>query len=202
MQGDQVDEFQRLCEVQSDKATIEITSRYKGKVAQTLYVPGDIIKVFLPLQTLIETLRFMNLDLHGYWVKTCWLDYWLMFQLQVGETLLKMTVEDFQAPARPGERLDSLKSIDSEQNKQNIGGVLSTPTVRDLAKQYGVNINDILGTGNDGRVLKDDILKYATEKGIIEDSSKTSTADIRHESCSYASAGVEQNYEDKTVSLR
>jgi pyruvate/2-oxoglutarate dehydrogenase complex dihydrolipoamide acyltransferase (E2) component len=31
--------------VQSDKATIEITSRYKGKVAQFLYVPGDIVKV-------------------------------------------------------------------------------------------------------------------------------------------------------------
>jgi 2-oxoisovalerate dehydrogenase E2 component (dihydrolipoyl transacylase) len=30
--------------VQSDKATIEITSRYKGKVAQFLYVPGDIVK--------------------------------------------------------------------------------------------------------------------------------------------------------------
>lgn len=44
-QGDQVEEFQPLCEVQSDKATIEITSRYKGKVAQMLYVPGDIVKV-------------------------------------------------------------------------------------------------------------------------------------------------------------
>ena len=45
-QGDEVDEFQPLCEVQSDKATIEITSRYKGRVAQTLYISGDIVKVF------------------------------------------------------------------------------------------------------------------------------------------------------------
>lgn len=46
-QGDQVEEFQPLCEVQSDKATIEITSRYKGEVSQILYVPGDIVKVTL-----------------------------------------------------------------------------------------------------------------------------------------------------------
>lgn len=44
-QGDQVEEFQPLCEVQSDKATIEITSRYRGTVAHILYVPGDIVKV-------------------------------------------------------------------------------------------------------------------------------------------------------------
>lgn len=46
-QGEEVDEFQRLCAVQSDKATIEITSRYKGKVSQILHVPGDIVKVIL-----------------------------------------------------------------------------------------------------------------------------------------------------------
>lgn len=44
-QGDKVEEFQPLCEVQSDKATIEITSRYKGEVSQILYTPGDIVKV-------------------------------------------------------------------------------------------------------------------------------------------------------------
>ncbi|TKW12181.1 hypothetical protein SEVIR_5G020400v4 [Setaria viridis] len=44
-EGDQVDEFQPLCEVQSDKATIEITSRFKGKVHQIHFGPGDIVKV-------------------------------------------------------------------------------------------------------------------------------------------------------------
>ena len=135
-------------------------------------------------------------------MKLHWFDNWLLFELQVGETLLKVTVEEFQAQAQPVEGLDSVKSIDSEHSKQNIGGVLSTPAVRDLANQYGVNINNVLGTGKDGRILKDDIFKYAVEKGIIEDSSTTSTADIRHENCPYASAGVGLNYEDKTLSLR
>lgn len=45
MQGDQVEEFQPLCEVQSDKATIEITSRYRGKISHILHGPGDIVKV-------------------------------------------------------------------------------------------------------------------------------------------------------------
>lgn len=45
IQGDQVEEFQRLCEVQSDKATIEITSRYSGRVCNILHSPGNIVKV-------------------------------------------------------------------------------------------------------------------------------------------------------------
>lgn len=52
LQDDEVEEFQPLCEVQSDKATIEITSRYKGKVVQMLHVPGDIVKVHLNLYKL------------------------------------------------------------------------------------------------------------------------------------------------------
>lgn len=44
-EGDTVEEFQKICDVQSDKATIEITSRYSGKIHQILFVPGDIIKV-------------------------------------------------------------------------------------------------------------------------------------------------------------
>lgn len=50
--GDEVEEFQPLCEVQSDKATIEITSRYKGKVSKTLHVPGDIVKVNIKLSVI------------------------------------------------------------------------------------------------------------------------------------------------------
>ncbi|KAF4355648.1 lipoamide acyltransferase component of branched-chain alpha-keto acid dehydrogenase complex, mitochondrial [Cannabis sativa] len=171
-EGDQVEEFQPLCEVQSDKATIEITSRYEGRVAEMFYNPGDIVKV--------------------------------------GETLLKMLVEDLSVPTQKSEDIKSAESIqwiESEQNKQSIGGVISTPAVRDLAKQYDININDVIGTGKNGRVLKDDILKYAVEKGQIEDSSASSSSDSEHtlgESESHADAadGIGPNYEDKIVTLR
>ncbi|EXC03949.1 Lipoamide acyltransferase component of branched-chain alpha-keto acid dehydrogenase complex [Morus notabilis] len=168
-EGENVDEFQPLCEVQSDKATIEITSRYKGKVARIFYVPGDIVKV--------------------------------------GETLLKMAVEEFQVQTHSGKDFESIEATDTDKKEHNADGVLSTPAVRGLAKQYGVNINDVLGTGKGGRVLKDDLLKYAVEKGILEDSSSSSCADCEHvlgghESYVHASAGVGQNYEDQTVSLR
>jgi 2-oxoisovalerate dehydrogenase E2 component (dihydrolipoyl transacylase) len=43
--GDSVKSFDRICEVQSDKATVEITSRYAGKIAAVHHKEGEIVKV-------------------------------------------------------------------------------------------------------------------------------------------------------------
>ncbi|KAL3583021.1 hypothetical protein D5086_017353 [Populus alba] len=169
-EGDQVEEFQPLCEVQSDKATIEITSRYKGKVAQFLYVPGDIVKV--------------------------------------GESLLKMVVQGAQVPTQKQDVSENFVSHYSGVNKCKTGGVLSTPAVRHLGKQYDINLNDVHGAGKDGRVLKEDILRHAILKGIIKDSIGIENADSRdqflkgEEDHSYVPAELGSQHGDKKVPLR
>lgn len=47
--GDSIQQFDKICEVQSDKATVEITSRYDGTISKLHYAPGDIAKVGSPL---------------------------------------------------------------------------------------------------------------------------------------------------------
>lgn len=97
---------------------------------------------------------------------------------------------------------------DSELRKTKIGATLSTPAVRNFAKQLGVNIEDVLGTGEEGRVLKDDIVNFATRQGILKESSASLSAssheqliegDQKFQEVSYAS-GLE--YEDTTMPLR
>ncbi|EOD19118.1 3-methyl-2-oxobutanoate dehydrogenase, partial [Emiliania huxleyi CCMP1516] len=47
--GDTVDQFDRICEVQSDKATVEISSPYVGTIESLEYEVGSIAKVGTPL---------------------------------------------------------------------------------------------------------------------------------------------------------
>ncbi|PSR92571.1 Lipoamide acyltransferase component of branched-chain alpha-keto acid dehydrogenase [Actinidia chinensis var. chinensis] len=173
-EGDEIEEFQPLCEVQSDKATIEITSRYKGRVSQIVHVPGDIVRV--------------------------------------GETLLKMAVGELLVAAQTSENFENMKSVSSEicnsnsessvLKKASIGGVLSTPAVRNLAKQYGVDISDVNGSGKDGRVIREDVLKYASNKGIAQEALTSSSDSSEEKECPHVSAEHGWDCEDKTVVLR
>ncbi|KAF5737007.1 lipoamide acyltransferase [Tripterygium wilfordii] len=175
-EGEIIEEFQPLCEVQSDKATIEITSRHKGTVSELLYIPGDIVKV--------------------------------------GETLVKMVVGGSHCPRQSSDspEIDLHKKENNvsapEQNKTSVGGVLSTPAVRHFAEQYGIMINDIHGSGKDGRVLKEDVQKYAIQKGLIKDPSATVFMESEKQFLGgenedpYVSAEVKRHYDDKFIPLR
>lgn len=44
-EGDTVAEFHQICEVQSDKAAVEITSQYAGIIRELLHQPGDMVQV-------------------------------------------------------------------------------------------------------------------------------------------------------------
>ena len=54
-------EFDHLCEVQSDKASVEITSQYEGTVRRLLHTEGDIVQVWICLFTLFHLSNALQL---------------------------------------------------------------------------------------------------------------------------------------------
>nr|KAJ0213913.1 hypothetical protein LSAT_V11C400164060 [Lactuca sativa] len=94
--------------------------------------------------------------------------------IKVGETLLQLVVEDSAVPfndsdasvVSDGSKFDEHKL---ELRKSHANDNLSTPVVRSLAKQHGIDLADVTGSGKHGRILKEDVLKYGVEKGIVDD---------------------------------
>ncbi|XP_076894570.1 lipoamide acyltransferase component of branched-chain alpha-keto acid dehydrogenase complex, mitochondrial-like [Bidens hawaiensis] len=167
-EGDEVEEYQRLCEVQSDKATIEITSRYQGRVVQFLHVPGDIVKV--------------------------------------GETLLSISVDDSQVPSdnvnqssptsHPIEPINESSELKKTQESETLS--LTTPAVRNLAKQHSIDVNDVPGTGKHGRIQKEDVLNYVAS---LKNEPSSVEPTLEAEQIIQPMAN-ESLYQDKTLPIR
>ncbi|KAG4929353.1 hypothetical protein AAZX31_17G027200 [Glycine max] len=194
-EGDYVEDFQPLCEVQSDKATIEITSRYKGKISNILYVPGDIVKVGETLlKILVDESTFPSgIPCDSENAKSPDTD-----QTLVNESVFTTVIDDS----------DNGKLIDSDPGKGRQTGVSSTPAVRSLAKQHGIDITEICGTGKDGRILKEDVLNFSVKKGIIKNPSTVLQSDSGEQlqgaegyNCNVATKSYRPS-EDRTLPLR
>ncbi|XP_043858485.1 lipoamide acyltransferase component of branched-chain alpha-keto acid dehydrogenase complex, mitochondrial [Dromiciops gliroides] len=129
-EGDTVSQFDSICEVQSDKASVTITSRYDGIIRKLYYAVDQIALVGKPLVD-IET------------------------------EALKDSEEDVvETPA----------VFHDEHTHQEIKGhkTLATPAVRRLAMENNIKLSEVVGTGKDGRILKEDILNYlAKQTGAI-----------------------------------
>ncbi len=133
-EGDTVAQFDSICEVQSDKASVTITSRYDGVIKKIHYDIDDIARVGNPL-----------------------------VDIQVAsETKQDFENGDTSASDSESDREDDVtQSIGkSTQDGANSAKVLATPAVKRLAMENNISLVDVTGTGKDGRVLKEDMLKH------------------------------------------
>ncbi|KAK1786542.1 hypothetical protein P4O66_002991 [Electrophorus voltai] len=131
-EGDRVSQFDSICEVQSDKASVTITSRYEG-VVRKLYYDVDAVAL-------------------------------------VGSPLVDIETETVQADGAPEEDVVETPAVSHEHTHQEIKGLKTqaTPAVRRLAMENNIKLSEVVGTGKDGRILKEDILNFlAKQTGAI-----------------------------------
>ncbi|KAF2221124.1 2-oxoacid dehydrogenases acyltransferase-domain-containing protein [Elsinoe ampelina] len=150
--GARVEQFDKICEVQSDKTATDITSPFDGVIKKLHYEADDMAIVGKPLvdidiQSDISPADEAKLGGAGGAAS------------KEGEKVGKSgSTPDVVAEATPTDTT-STRGLPSRNNGQHKS--LATPAVRHLSKELNVRIEDVEGTGKDGRVTKEDVHKFA-----------------------------------------
>ena len=162
-EGDTIEQFQNICEVQSDKATVEITSRYDGVITKVHYEVGELAQVGTPL---------IDIEVEGEVNQPPSSAASTPSPPKKAEPAVEpppKVVQDVQ-PASPPVAAIVSDPVVAERPAGD--KVLATPAVRRLAKEHSVDISAILGTGKNGRVTKSDLLMFVQDKRTQHHSQK------------------------------
>lgn len=199
--GQTVEQFDKICLIQSDKATVEITSRYDGIITSLNEKNvGDMIQVGEPLLFLRseegEEEHYDDTESSKDFSETDTLVSAL--EDSINSKIPTLDVLDDTEEKDIGLAIDGTafdltpaatevsqtrySDIDddniSESHSLNKRSDTSnrfeaSPAVRKLVNDYGINATSIHGTGPKGRILKSDLLSYLEERGLLQ-SQKTS----------------------------
>lgn len=174
--GDEVQEDDILCEVQNDKAVVEIPSPVKGKVTEVLVSEGTVAIVGDILVKLdapgYEDLKFKgdHSDEDKAEEKT---------EAQVQATAEDGQVVDKEKVETPNKKEASTENTNTAPKEQPKGDtrVIAMPSVRKFAREKDVSISEVTGSGKNGRVLKEDIEAYLSgdQPSAVEEKAETST---------------------------
>lgn len=141
-EGDVIEEHQTVLEIETDKALVEVPSPRKGKVVKINKEAGDVAKV--------------------------------------GEVLLTIAEDGAAAAEKQAERPAAGQEPKTEERAKSVSVVgtlpeaeeeeiLATPAVRALARERGVRLETVKGSGPGGSITKDDVLEASEKRRQTEE---------------------------------
>ena len=137
--GDKVSSNDTVLVLESDKASMEIPAENKGTVKEILVSVGDTIKAGQAL------LKIESAESEKE-------------QKKAKEKLLETKASPTELPpltAAPSAYVEPLSSNSDKKNK-----AFASPGVRRLSRELGINLQTINGTGDKGRITKEDLNGY------------------------------------------
>ena len=149
-EGDAVSEDQPVAEVETDKAVVEVPSPVNGSIQKLHYEPGDVVEV----GSVIVTFAVEGED-EGETVE--------------GEPAGADTeAAGTTAAGEPGHDGEGAETPGSARR-------FASPSVRRLARELGVSLDTVQGTGPSGRITEQDV-RTAAETGGEAGETATGTA--------------------------
>ena len=137
-QGQMIAKNDPLITIESDKSSVEIPSNFEGKIKSLKLKVGDKVSEG-DLILILESSSNKNEIKEEPKIE------------KQSEPIIETKSELEQVPVYP---------------KQVTGVSSASPKARKFARELGVNINEVLGSEKDGRVVEDDIKKFVSLKSL------------------------------------
>ncbi|XKL67738.1 hypothetical protein PGB90_003229 [Kerria lacca] len=146
-----LNQFDDVCEVESDKASVKITSRFDGYVKNINFKEGDVIPVGSTL-LYIETEEIKEKDAK-------------IEEEAIVEELSENAVEIDKTQLSDYTGGNQIQTTEQSLTKN----ILITPAVRRIAKEYQVDLKKVKSTGKNGRITKEDVLVYLNQPSKVSE---------------------------------
>ena len=135
--GDSITEEQSLITVEGDKASMEVPAPFAGVVKEILVKAGDKVST----GSLI-----MRFEVAG--------------AAPAAAPQAAAPAPQAVAATAPAAQSGNVSGLSQDQVVASAGYAHATPVIRRLAREFGVNLDKVKGTGRKGRIVKEDIQAY------------------------------------------
>jgi pyruvate dehydrogenase E2 component (dihydrolipoamide acetyltransferase) len=145
--GDTVSEEQSLLSVEGDKASMEVPAPFAGKVKEIKISVGDKVSTG-SLIMVFETAGDASAD---------------AAPAAEPKAEAKAETKTEAAPAKTETAPAASAASGSDGFVENSAYAHASPVIRRLAREFGVNLAKVKGTGRKGRVVKEDVQNYVKQ---------------------------------------
>ena len=166
--GDTVNEGDILAEIETDKATMEFESFHEGTLLHIGINEGETAKVDSLLAIIGDPGSNFKSVLENFSV----------------ESAKKDIVENVPPKEEKIENSHVLHDPLVQKNEfiSNDSRILASPLAKKIAKEKNIDISLIKGTGDNGRIIKDDVENYSSNQPVTSEDVKINTSNTNDES--------------------
>ena len=150
--GDSITKDDALITLESDKAAMEIPAPIAGQVEELLLAIGDKVKTGSPILRLLLSHTELNVEVQ-----------------KVAESLKSEVANEAQPPSPASATApQDVVAIQNPEPEPIVSSpksrVYAGPAVRKLARELGVDLKQVTGTGAKSRILKEDIHAFVKSR--------------------------------------
>jgi pyruvate dehydrogenase E2 component (dihydrolipoamide acetyltransferase) len=143
-EGESVNKGDVLAEIESDKATVEVESFTSGTLLKCLSQPGDWIPIGAPIAVIGQAGEQIDLAALG---------------LKTPEAAAVPAAAATTTPAAPAKKAaaGTVVAPNGGNGHSAPDDLRASPLAKRLAKEYGINLSALNGSGPQGRIVKADV---------------------------------------------